>query len=97
MKKYKNKISKIINFIKNEGKFDRTDFVVVLANKTGQKGYDKYIGKKGIVTNIDYTKEYCVGVKFENRDSLDFMPEELKKLTWEEEMSEEYKKLLHMI
>ena len=97
MKIYKNKIAKIINFIKNEGKFDRTDFVIVIANNTDLAGYTQYIGKKGIVTNIDYTKNYCVGVKFENGQTVDFMPQELKKLSYKEEMSEEYKKLLYMI
>ena len=87
----------MLNFIKNEGKFNRTDYVIVLANKTGNTCYEEYIDKKGIVTDVDYAKKYCVGVKFEDGSTLDFMPKELKKLSWEEEVSEEYTKLLKMI
>ena len=98
MKIYKNKFLRTINFIKNEGKFNRSDFVEVLENKSKYEKYDKYVGKRGIVTDINYSKkDYVVGVKFEDGKNLDFMPKELKKLGLMEEMSEEYKKLLYMI
>ena len=39
----KSKIRRIINFAKNEGKFERADLVKVLKNTSGFKIYDKYI------------------------------------------------------
>lgn len=93
-----NKIFRIINFIKNENKFKRTDYVKVIKNNTENKFYNKYIGHKAIVTNIDYDqKEYIVGLKFLDGENLNFRPDEIEKLNFEEQYSREYNKLLKMI
>jgi len=98
MKIYKNKIFKVINFIKNEGKFERTDYVKVIKNKSGDLKYDTLLRQKAIVTNIDYSKkDYIIGVKFKNGVHLDFRPDELEKLDYKEMYTEEYKYLLNNI
>ena len=98
MARYKTKLGRIINFIKNEGKFKRTDFVRVMQNTSGRKEYDKYIGEEARVTNIDYEKkEYIVGLKFSDGKNYDFKACELQKLTWQQMFSSEYRKLLDMI
>ena len=93
-----NKIQRIINFIKNEGKFNRTDYVQVLKNNSDYETYDKYVGQCGIVTNIDYSKKECmVGLKFLDGENLDFDVDEIVKLDEKYQYSEDYKKLLFMI
>jgi hypothetical protein len=92
MKIYKSKLARIINFIKNEGKFKRTDYVKVTIN------YKNYMGQKAIVTNIDYDKkDYIVGLKFLDGENLDFRIDEIEKLDIVEQYSEDYRKLLNMI
>lgn len=84
MKIYKSKIMKTINFIKNEGKFERGDMVKVLnvdSNTGANDWYTKYVNKYGIVVGIDYSKkDYIVGVKFEDKEIIDLMPKELEKI-----------------
>ena len=92
MKIYKSKLARIINFIKNEGKFKRTDYVKVKIN------YKNYMGQKAIVTNIDYDKkDYIVGIKFLDGENFDFRIDEIEKLDIVEQYSEDYRKLLNMI
>lgn len=60
MKIYKSKIMKVINFIKNEGKFEFGDMVRVkeLKKDLGEENfYAKYQGQLGIVTSISYNKK----------------------------------------
>ena len=45
MKMYKSKLGRVINFIKNEGKFKRTDYVKVIKNESPYGKYNKYIGQ----------------------------------------------------
>ena len=98
MKIYKSKLGRIINFIKNEGKFKRTDYVKVIKNVSSEENYNKYIGQKAIVTNIDYDKkDFMVGVKFLDGTNLDFKIDEIEKLDIVEQYSEDYRKLLNMI
>lgn len=98
MKIYKSKLGRIINFIKNEGKFKRTDYVKVIKNNSKYLDYNKYIGQKAIVTNIDYDKkDFMVGLKFLDGTNLDFKIDEIEKLDIVEQYSEDYKKLLNMI
>ena len=98
MKIYKNKLGRIINFIKNEGKFKRTDYVKVIKNNSKYLSYNEYLGQKAIVTSIDYEKkDYIVGLKFLNGRNLDFKTDEIEKLDIDEQYSEDYKKLLNMI
>lgn len=98
MKIYKSKLKRIINFIKNEGKFKRTDYVKVIKNTSKYADYNKYIGQNAIVTNIDYTKkDYIIGLKFLDGKNLDFKIDEIEKLDYRCEYSEEYTKLLNMI
>jgi len=40
------KLFKIINFIKNNGKFKRTDYVKVIKNSSKYLNYNNYIGQK---------------------------------------------------
>lgn len=92
------KLFKIINFIKNNGKFERTDYVKVIKNSSKYLNYNNYIGQKAIVTNIDYDKkEFIVGLKFLDGTNLNFKPDELEKLNYVEQYSQEYRKLLDMI
>lgn len=98
MKIYKTKIGRIFNFIKNEGKFNRTDYVRVLKNTSKYKEYDKYVGQNAIVTNVHYDKkDYVVGLKFLDGQDIDFKICELEKNDWVNMYSEEYRTLLHMI
>ena len=75
MKIYKSKIMKIINFIKNEGKFEFGDMVKIkgLKKDLGEDNfYAKYQGQLGIVTSISYNKkDFIFGVKFEDGNRLD--------------------------
>lgn len=60
MKIYKNKLMKVINFIKNEGKFEYGDMVRIkeLKSDLGEENfYTKYQGQLGIVTSISYDKK----------------------------------------
>ena len=100
MKIYKSKLMKTINFIKNEGKFERGDMVRILplTNNDGftftstDNKYQKYIGQLGIVVGIDYTKkDYIVNVKFEDGKTFDFKIKELEKMQPENPIR--YKKL----
>lgn len=95
MKRYKTKIGRIINFIKNEGKFEYGDMVKVLPLKSdlGEENYyTKYIGLLGIVTSISYDKkDFVFGVKFEDGNSFDFRASELEKIQPENPLR--YKKL----
>lgn len=89
MKILESKISRVLNFIKNEGKFERGDMVCVQNIKSD---YSTYNGKLGIVVGIDYTKkDYIVGVKFENGQTFDFKINELEKIQPENPLR--YKKL----
>lgn len=98
MEFYKTKIGRTINFIKNEGKFNRSDYVKVVKNTSGFRIYDKYIGQKAIVTNVHFDKKnYIVGLKFLNGQNIDFKVCELEKCDYKEMYTEEYRKLLHMI
>ena len=98
MKIYKSKLGRIINFIRNEGKFKRTDYVKVIKNNSKYLDYNKYIGQKAIVTNIDYDKkDFVVGLKFLDGTNLDFKIDEIEKLDIVEQYSEDYGKLLNMI
>lgn len=91
MKIYKSKIMKAINFIKNEGKFERGDMVRVTGVDLGTK-YAKYYHQYGIVVSIDYTKkDYIVSVKFEDGKVYDFKCNELTRITPENPIR--YKKL----
>ena len=98
MKIYKSKLGRIINFMKNEGKLKRTDYVKVIKNNSKYLDYNKYIGQKAIVTNIDYDKkDFMVGLKFLDGTNLDFKIDEIEKLDIVEQYSEDYSKLLNMI
>jgi ribosomal protein L21E len=94
MKTYRSKIMRVINFIRNEKKFERGDMVVVtyLNNNEYKEKYLKYVGSLGIVVNMDYAKkDYIVAVKFEDGNTFDFIPSELRKIRPEEPIR--YKKL----
>lgn len=95
MKLYKSKIMRVINFIRNERKFESGDMVRIVSAESDPKYdhlYKKYIGQLGIVTGIDYTKkDYIFGVKFENGKSIDFRDFELEKILPENPIR--YKKL----
>ena len=79
MKLYKTKIGRIINFIKNEGKFEYGTQVQVMKNTSKYKEYDKYVNQYGIVRNIDYSKkEYMIEVKFSDGKMYGFNPNELR-------------------
>lgn len=84
MKRYKNKFMRVINFIKNEGKFEFGDMVRVKQLKQDfgtENFYCKYIGKLGILTSISYDKKkYLFGVKFEDGNRIDFSADELEKI-----------------
>lgn len=95
MKRYKTKLGRIINFIKNEDKFEFGDMVKILPlNKDLgiENYYTKYIGLLGIVTSISYDKrDYVFGVKFEDGNRIDFKASELEKIQSENPLR--YKKL----
>ena len=95
MKIYKSKIMKIINFIKNEGKFEFGDMVKIkeLKKDLGEDNfYAKYQGQLGIVTSISYNKkDFIFGVKFEDGNHIDFKASELEKIQPEDPLR--YKKL----
>lgn len=99
MKLYKTKLGRIINFIKNEGKFKRGDLVEVLKNESEYKCYDKYIGQKAVVVGMDYKKkDNVVSLKFLDGEKFDYKPSELRKCDYKEEtVSKEYRTLLKMI
>lgn len=90
MKIYKSKIMKVINFIKNEGKFEFGDMVRVkeLKKDLGEDNfYAKYQGQLGIVTSISYNKkDFVFGVKFEDGNRIDFRSNELEKLSLENQI-----------
>lgn len=90
MKIYKSKIMKVINFIKNEGKFEFGDMVRVkeLKKDLGEENfYAKYQGQLGIVTSISYDKkDFLFGVKFEDGNRIDFRSSELEKLSLENQI-----------
>ena len=95
MKIYKSKIMKVINFIKNEGKFEFGDMVRVLPiyKDFGEDNfYVRYVGLLGIITSISYDKkDYIFGVKFEDGNRIDFKADELEKIQPENPLR--YKKL----
>lgn len=95
MKRYRTKLGRIINFIKNESKFEFGDMVRVLPLKKelgAEEFYANYIGLLGIITSISYDKkDYIFGVKFEDGNRVDFMASELEKVQPENPIR--YKKL----
>lgn len=79
MKLYKTKLGRIINFIKNEGKFEYGIQVQVIKNTSKYEKYNKYINQYGIVRNIDYSKkEYMIEVRFADGQMYGFNPNELR-------------------
>ena len=86
---------RVINFIKNEGKFEYGDMVKVkkLKDELGiENYYTKYEGKLGIVTSISYDKkDYIFGVKFEDEKHIDFKASEIERI--EADNPIRYKKL----
>lgn len=98
MKMIKTKLGRAINFIKNEGKFKRSDYVKVMQNTSKRKEYDKYVGQRAIVTDVHYDKkEYVVGLKFLDGKNFDFKICEIEKCNWKEMFDSDYSKLLKMI
>lgn len=95
MKRYKSKLMRVINFIKNENKFEFGDMVKVkeLKKDLGTENfYTKYQDELGIVTSISYDKkDYIFGVKFEDANRVDFKASELEKIQPENPIR--YKKL----
>lgn len=90
MKLYKSKIMRIINFAKNENKFEYGDMVYV--HDVLDKKYKKYNGKLGYIINIDYRKkEYMFEVKFEDKQKIGFNENELTKIDYDNPIR--YKKL----
>lgn len=85
MKLYKTKLGRIINFIKNEGKFDYGSQVQVMSNDSKYSKYDKYVGQYGIVRYIDYSKkEYMFEVRFADGQMYGFNENELRLIKDEE-------------
>lgn len=79
MNLYKTKLGRIINFIKNEGKFEYGTQVQVMKNTSKYDRYDKYINQYGIVRNIDYSKkEFMIEVRFADGKMYGFNPNELR-------------------
>lgn len=79
MKLYKTKLGRIINFIKNEGKFKYGTQVQVTKNTSKYDKYNKYVNKYGIVRNIDYSKkEFMIEVRFADGQMYGFNPNELR-------------------
>ena len=99
MNLYKTKLGKVINFIKNEGKFQRADLVQVLKNNSNYEKYGKYVEQFAVVTDVNYTKkDYMVGLKFLDGEGFYFKPNELRKCDYiEEHTNRDYLKLLKMI
>lgn len=99
MNLYKTKIGRVINFIKNEGKFKRADLVQVLENDSNYEKYGKYVGQFAVVTDINYDKkDYIVGLKFLDGEGFCFKPTELRKCNYiEEHTNKDFLKLLKMI
>lgn len=92
MKLYKTKLGRIINFIKNEGKFRYGSQVQVMKNTSEYNKYDKYINQYGIVRNIDYSKkEFMIEVRFADGQMYGFNPNELRLIT-DKEYFENYNK-----
>lgn len=95
MKIYKSKLMRVINFIKNEGKFEYGDMVKVKELKSNlgtENFYAKYEKQLGIVTSISYNKKnFIFGVKFEDGNHVDFRASELEKIQPEDPIR--YKKL----
>ena len=95
MKIYKSKLMRVINFIKNEGKFEYGDMVRVKELKSDlgtENFYAKYEKQLGIVTSISYNKkDFIFGVKFEDGNHVDFRASELEKIQPEDPIR--YKKL----
>lgn len=92
MRLYKTKLGKIINFIKNEGKFEYGSQVQVIKNTSGYERYDKYVNQYGIVRNIDYSKkEFMFEVRFEDGQMYGFNANELRLIS-DEEYYANYKK-----
>lgn len=79
MKLYKTKLGRIMNFMKNEGKFEYGTQVQVIKNTSKYDRYDKYVNQYGIVRNIDYSKkEYMIEVRFADGQMYGFNPSELR-------------------
>lgn len=99
MNLHKTKLGRIVNFIKNDGKFKRADLVQVLKNDSNYSQYDSWVGKYAIVTDINYDKkDYIVGLKFTNGESGYFKVDELRKCDYiEEHANKEFRTLLNMI
>mgnify|MGYP003374765482 CR=1 FL=1 len=95
MRRYKNKFMKVINFIRNEGKFEYGDMVKIkqLKDELGVENYyTNYEGKLGIITSVSYDKkDYIFGVKFEDGNHIDFKASEPEKI--EADNPIRYKKL----
>ena len=95
MKIYKSKLMRVINFIRNEGKFEYGDMVRVKELKSDlgtENFYAKYQGQLGIVVSITYSKkDFIFGVKFEDGNHIDFKASELEKIQPEDPLR--YKKL----
>ena len=86
---------RVINFIKNEGKFEYGDMVRVTELKSDlgiENFYTKDQGQLGIVTSISYNKkDFIFGIKFEDGNHVDFRASELEKIQPEDPIR--YKKL----
>lgn len=95
MKIYKSRLMRVINFIKNEGKFEYGDMVRVKELKSDlgiEDFYTKYEGQLGIITSISYNKkDFIFGVKFEDGNHIYFKASELEKIQPEDPLR--YKKL----
>lgn len=95
MKTYKSKLMRVINFIRNENKFEYGDMVRVKELKSNlgiEDFYTKYEKHLGIVTSISYNKkDFIFGVKFEDGNHIDFKASELEKIQPEDPVR--YKKL----
>lgn len=99
MKLYKTKLGRIMNFIRNERKYQRGDLVKVIKNTSEYKYYDKYINQLAVVSNIDYSKkDYIIGLKFLDGKNYDFKVCEIEKCESIEEIySQEHINLLKML
>ena len=77
MKICKSKLSKILFVLKNENKYNLGDFVIITKNN-GLKKYDKYVGKIGYFTGIEYwNKEKPFKIQFPNeKEELCFADDE---------------------
>jgi hypothetical protein len=85
MKISKNKISRILNFIKWENKLDQGDIVKIIRNESKYKNYDKYVEQYGKVIFIHYDKpDYPFDIKFLDGEHYCFKLSELCKVNEEE-------------